>query len=170
MNPQQNQNMPSPMLFMETAFAFQRTAILKAGVQLKVFTAIGEGKETPEQIADRCGASGRGIRILCDNLVISGFLTKEADRYQLTPDSAMFLDQKSPAYLGGALEFLLNPELVQSFDDFAAAVRKGGTMLPGQGSIEPENPVWVQFARAMAPLMGFPAQLLVKLVDPDSRA
>ncbi len=32
-------------------------------------------------------------------------------------------------------------------------VRKGGTVLPGQGSVEPENPVWVEFARSMAPMM-----------------
>jgi len=32
-------------------------------------------------------------------------------------------------------------------------VREGHTTLPGEGSVEPENPIWVQFAEAMAPLM-----------------
>ena len=27
-------------------------------------------------------------------------------------------------------------------------------MLPGQGTVEPENPVWVDFAKSMVPLMG----------------
>ena len=33
-------------------------------------------------------------------------LTKQGDRYGLTLDSSVFLDKRSPAYLGGAVEFL----------------------------------------------------------------
>ena len=29
-----------------------------------------------------------------------------------------------------------------------------------------DNPIWVKFARAMAPMMALPAQLMMKLVDP----
>ena len=32
-------------------------------------------------------------------------------------------------------------------------VRTGRTTLPGQGSVEPDNPVWVEFANSMAPMM-----------------
>jgi ubiquinone/menaquinone biosynthesis C-methylase UbiE len=48
------------------------------------------------------------------------------------------------------------------------AVRKGGTALEGEGTIDPENPGWVKFARAMAPLMALPAQLIANLVDPNA--
>jgi len=50
----------------------------------------------------------------------------------------------------------------------ADAVRKGGTALPEDGTIGPENPVWVTFARAMAAMMDLPSQLLAKLVDPQA--
>jgi ubiquinone/menaquinone biosynthesis C-methylase UbiE len=50
----------------------------------------------------------------------------------------------------------------------AEAVRRGGTALDDEGTIGPENPVWVKFARAMAPLMALPAQLIAKLVDPNT--
>jgi ubiquinone/menaquinone biosynthesis C-methylase UbiE len=33
------------------------------------------------------------------------------------------------------------------------------------GTIAPENPVWVKFARGMAPMMALPAELLARLVD-----
>jgi hypothetical protein len=42
-------------------------------------------------------------------LVHHGFLAKDGGRYSLTQDSAVFLDKRSPAYLGGAIEFLLSP-------------------------------------------------------------
>ena len=37
----------------------------------------------------------------------------------------------------------------------------------GDGTIEPENPIWVRFARGMAPMMSMPAQMMAKLVDPN---
>ena len=49
----------------------------------------------------------RGIRILADYLTILGFLQKLGDRYELTGDTKVFLDRKSPAYLGGAIAFIL---------------------------------------------------------------
>src|SRR5579862_2272699 len=59
---------PNPMLIFETLNAFQRTGALKAGIDLDIFTAIGEGADTVEALAQRTGGSARGIRILCDNL------------------------------------------------------------------------------------------------------
>ena len=156
---------PTPQLFFQTINAYQRTEGLKAAIELEVFTAIGEGKTTAAGIAERCGASERGIRILCDFLCVLGFLTKDGERYKLTPDSAAFLDKRSPAYLGGSLEFLLSPMLTDGFKDLAGAVRKGGTVASEEGTIAPEHPVWVKFARAMMPMMVMPAQLMAKLVD-----
>jgi hypothetical protein len=48
------------------------------------------------------------------------------------------------------------------------AVRKGGTAIEGDGTIGPDNPIWVKFARGMAPMMAMPAQLMAKLVDPNA--
>lgn len=157
--------MPTPQLFFQTINAYQRTEGLKAAIELDVFTGIGEGKTSAGEIAERSGASERGIRILCDFLCVMGFLSKEGQRYKLTQDSAVFLDKRSPAYLGGTVEFLLSPTLTEGFKDFTAAVRKGGTAASEEGTIAPDHPVWVKFARAMAPMMALPSQLMAKLVD-----
>jgi ubiquinone/menaquinone biosynthesis C-methylase UbiE len=159
---------PSPALFFETMNAYQRTAALKAAIELDLFTAIGEGAHTAAALAQRCEASERGMRILCDYLVVIGFLTKDENRYGLTPDSAAFLDRRSPSYIATAATFLASPMLTEGFDDVAAVVRKGGTVISEEGSLEPEHPVWVEFARAMAPLMTLPAELIAKLVGADS--
>lgn len=156
---------PSPQLFFQTINAYQRTEGLKAAIELDVFSAVAEGKTTIPELAQRCGASERGMRILCDFLCIMGFLTKEDTHYKLTAESAMFLDKASPAYLADAKDFLLSPMLTQGFKDFAGAVRKGGTVVPDEGTIAPQHPIWVKFARAMAPMMALPAQLMAKLVD-----
>ena len=156
---------PSPQLFFQTINAHQRTEALKAAIELEVFTAIGEGNSTAAQIAQRCQTSEKGMRILCDFLTIMGMLTKQDDHYALTLDSATFLDKRSPAYVGGATEFMCSPMLTEGSKHMAEAVRKGGTALENEGTVAPDNPVWVKFARAMAPLMALPAQLMAKLVD-----
>ena len=159
------QAQPSPVLFFDTVNAYQRTAAIKAAIELDVFTAIGEGIITTQALSERCRASERGMRILCDYLTIIGFLIKGNDGYGLTPDSAIFLDSNSPAYAGGAIEFLLSPMLTRGFDDLTQAVRQGGTALPEEGTIAPEHPVWVHFARAMSTMQTMPAQLMTRLVE-----
>lgn len=165
MDTQTHAQQPSPEHFFETVNAYQQTASLKAAIELDLFTAIGEEKTTAATIARRCGASERGTRILCDYLVVIGFLTKEGGHYGLSPDSAMFLDRRSPACIASATTFLTSPYVMDGFKDLAAAVRKGGTVISQLGSLVPEHPMWVEFARAMASFMALPAELIARLVD-----
>jgi 2-polyprenyl-3-methyl-5-hydroxy-6-metoxy-1,4-benzoquinol methylase/predicted transcriptional regulator len=156
---------PSLDLFFETVHAFYRTETLKAAIQLELFTAIGEGADTIEAIAQRCNASERGIRILCNFLVLMGFLKKEnTGRYSLTRDPKAFLDKRSQFYVGGAIEFLLSPTQTEGFRDLTSVVRKGMISLPAGGVLAPEHPVWVTFARSMMPILGLPAELLASML------
>ena len=157
----------SPKLFFETINAYQRTAAITAAVELDIFTSVGENGATAAETAKRSGASERGTRILCDYLTLLGFLTKSGNRYSLTPDSAMFLNRKSPAYTGGIIKFLRTGELTRGFDKLAAAVRKGGTADTELGTTAAEHPVWVEFARAMGPIMVPGSQALAEMVTLD---
>ncbi|HEV7699780.1 MAG TPA: methyltransferase dimerization domain-containing protein, partial [Pyrinomonadaceae bacterium] len=87
----------TPDLFWQTMTAFQASAVLKAAVDLEIFTKIGEGNTTAAEIARAAGAAERGVRILCDSLTTIGFLTKSGDGYALTESTAAFLDKRSPA-------------------------------------------------------------------------
>lgn len=158
---------PSPALFFETINAFQRTEALRAAIELDLCTHIAAGRRTADEIAAACGASPRGVRILADYLTMLGFLRKQGDRYENTPDADAFLNRNSPAYLGDAVGFLLTPELREHFTNLTAAVRKGGTVVSAEGTVSTDNPIWVAFARAMAPMMRLPAEMLAGLVGGD---
>ena len=119
--------------------AFHKSAALKAAVELDVFTAIADGVATPAGLAAKCGAAERGVRILCDYLVVQGFLSKAGDAYGLTPVSSTFLSKRSPAYMGSAVEFLMSPVLNAGFADLAGAVRRGGTTIPQQERSRPST-------------------------------
>jgi len=156
------QQMPSPDLYFDTIFAFQRSAALKAAIELEVFTAIGDGARTVKEIAKACGASERGIRILCDYLTTIGFVTKSGDGYELTADSAVFLTKHSPAYLGGTADFLYSAELTGHFEGLTETVRHG---MSQANIVADEHPAWVQFARAMIPMMMPSAQAIADILD-----
>jgi ubiquinone/menaquinone biosynthesis C-methylase UbiE len=159
---------PNPMRIFQTLNAFQQTAALRAAIELDVFTAIGEGQATVPEIARRASASERGTRILCDYLTLMGFLSKNSTHYGLAPDAAVFLDRRSPAYMGTVVRFLNAPEMVRAYDNLAEAVRRGGTVMSEEGTVGPENPLWVEFARSMAPLMVMPAEAIAQIVGADA--
>ena len=154
MHPAKSADAPvTPGLVFEMLQAHQRTSALKAAIDLDLFRAVGEGPGDVASIARHCSASERGIRILCDFLTINGVLVKENGRYRHSPTSAAFLDPRSPASLASIAQFLGNPAMREPYDRLAEIVRTGRTVLPGDGSVEPENPIWVQFAETMAPMM-----------------
>lgn len=143
----------TPAIVFENLQAHQRTFALKAAIELDIFGAVGQGPGDVASIARHAKASERGTRILCDFLVVNGLLQKDNGRYQHTPSSAAFLDPTSPACLASVVQFLSLPELRAPLEHLADIVRNGRTVLPGDGTVEPENPVWVEFAQSMAPMM-----------------
>jgi SAM-dependent methyltransferase len=154
-----------PERIFETLNAYQKTAALKTAIELDVFTAIGQGTNSAAALAKKCQASERGIRILCDFLVVNGFLAKNEQRYELAPDSAIFLNKQSPAYIGSAVGFLTLPELTDPFKDLTAIVRKGGSLEGDATTSDPDSPKWVEFARSMAPLQKLAAEGLAESVN-----
>ncbi|MEO7028203.1 MAG: class I SAM-dependent methyltransferase [Acidobacteriaceae bacterium] len=144
---------PTPELFFNMLSGHQRTAALKTAIELDLFRAVGEGPGDVASLARQCAASERGIRILCDFLTIHGLLGKEDGRYRHSPTSAVFLDPRSPACLAPTARFLLTPALLESYNHLTEIVRTGRTALPGDGTVEPENPIWVEFAKSMVPMM-----------------
>src|SRR5579883_1043801 len=154
MHPAKTNEAPlTPAIVFEMLQAHQRTSALKAAIDLDVFRAVGEGPGDVASIARHCAASERGIRILCDFLTINGVLVKENGHYKHSQASAMFLDPRSPASLASIAQFLANPAMREPYANLAEIVKSGRTNLPGDGSVEPENPIWVQFAETMAPMM-----------------
>jgi 2-polyprenyl-3-methyl-5-hydroxy-6-metoxy-1,4-benzoquinol methylase len=149
----QSAGVPSPAIVFDTLMAHQRTAALRAAIELDLFRALGEGPGDVSSLARRCSASERGIRILCDYLTIAGLVAKQGSHYSNTQSAALFLDPRSPHCIASAAKFLGNPAMLDPYLRLADIVRSGRTVLSGAGTMEPENPAWVEFAHSMAPMM-----------------
>jgi precorrin-6B methylase 2 len=143
---------------------YQRSAAMRAAIELDLFTAIAAGADTLPALAARCGAAERGVRALANRLVVDGFLLKDGERYRLTPDAAVFLDRASPAYVGSMVTFVAADAILEGFDALTEAVRRGGTAVDAEGTVAPDHPVWVEFARAMAPAAAMSAAVVATVL------
>lgn len=153
----------SPALITATLGAFEKTAALRAAIELDFFTAIAEGADTAEALAERCDAVVRGTRILADSLTVLGFLDKHNGTYKLTRESEAFLDRKSPTYLGDLVKFAASAEKFHRYlDDPAGWVRRGGP--DDLANVAPDNPIWVDFAAGMIPLVQPIARQVAEMV------
>ncbi len=105
--------------------------------------------------------------ILGDFLCIIGFLTNKTAVTRSMglrlPDSSLFLSKRSPAYMGSMANFLVHNTQLAHFRDVAALVRKGGS-IDDDTAATPENPLWVEFARSMAPMAAMSGRLIAPMV------
>jgi 2-polyprenyl-3-methyl-5-hydroxy-6-metoxy-1,4-benzoquinol methylase len=152
---------PTPQRFLEDLQGFQRTQVLRAALELELFTALGEGPTDADALARSVRADPRGVRILCDYLVTLGFLAKDGSEYRPSEDAALFLDRRSPSYIGDVAKFLAAPAVMDAFAHAVEAVRTGGggTALD---SMTPDHPIWLEYAREMGPLFVAPAAAIAE--------
>ena len=105
------------------------------------------------------------MRILADYMTVQGFLRKENGKYQLTEESAVFLDRRSPACMGSMAGFLASEDNVHRFSLLAESVRRGGTALDAGDASKAMDDRWVSFARSMAPMAVPMAGVLSQMVN-----
>lgn len=143
--------------------AHQRSAALKAGVELGVFDALGEGPLSATELAVTAGVAERGMRILCDFLTIHGLIGKNEGQYSHTPTSAVFLDSRSPASMAPTLPFLMSDKILHASRLLSDTIRQNRTALDEPLAGE-EVQEWVTFARTMHPMMGAAADFIAGII------
>ena len=150
---------PENLVF-DIATAYRKTAALIAAVKLDIFTVIGSESMSLDDLVSRTGASGRGLRILCDYLTVIGLLKKQNSYYSLAHIARIFLDETSPSAMGRSIDFLAAPEMLDLFlGDPVSYVQRGGSN--GLAHVSPDNPIWVRFAKAMMPFAAATAKRVV---------
>src|SRR5213596_1481392 len=115
----------TPERLMELSFAYAPPLIISAGVSNQVFDSLEDGAKTPEQVAEKTGASARALRILMNALVGLVLLKKDRQgKYSLTPESAAFLVSKKPGTHAGFFGTIA-PQLISRWLRLTDVVREG---------------------------------------------
>ncbi|GIW42362.1 MAG: O-methyltransferase [Candidatus Binatia bacterium] len=158
----------APEALVDTLFSFLRTGVVKAAVELDLFTHVARGASTLGEIARAAGAPERGVRILLDVLASQGFVTKEGDRYSLPPLVEMLLSRDSAHYAGDFSRITANPLIWQGVGNLAEIVRQGR---PPDSTVDvEEHPFWREFAEASERASELPASGVAGLVAAEGLA
>ncbi len=139
--------------------SYQLAQSVKGALDLELFTHIAAGSHTADEIAQQCGGTVKGVRVLCDYLTVHGLLTKTGQEYNLTADTAPLLDKRSSRYMGQVAGFFVHPVMVAKYNDVAALVRNGGAT---DHTLSPNEKMWVEFARSMATMFDLPASIVAQ--------
>jgi hypothetical protein len=79
---------------------------LLAGMQLDLFSRIGDGFSTPAVLAERLKVDPDRLMRLLNALTLAGLLRHEGGRYANSPEAAAFLNRHSPDFLGDQHDLL----------------------------------------------------------------
>ena len=75
-----------------------------AGIQLDLFTPLGDGPRTVEQVADALAIDSDKLSALMYILVESGLLTVEGDQFSNSPEANHYLVKGNSGYMGAGYE------------------------------------------------------------------
>ncbi len=123
-------NFPNPSRIMDLATGYWGSAALLAAVQLQVFDLMADGPQTADWLASCLGCNARALGTLLEALVSLGLLHRYASpsssdpaQFGNTPDSASFLVNSSPAFIGSAI--LWSAGQYTAWGNLAATVKIG---------------------------------------------
>src|SRR2546422_4397605 len=118
----------TPQRILEVGIGFWPAKVLLSAVELGLFSALGASSRTAEELRVILGLDPRATPDFPDALVALGFLERQGEgptaRYRNTPETAAFLDRRSPRYVGGFLE-MANARLYPFWGDLTEALRTG---------------------------------------------
>ena len=114
----------TPEGIMGLGLGFWGSKTLLSAVELGVFTELGDGSLTGDELAARYQLHPRSARDFLDALVALGMLDRDGDRYANTPETALFLDRNRTSYIGGMLE-MANARLYRFWGSLTEALHTG---------------------------------------------
>jgi len=117
-----------PSRIVQTAFGFWNSKVLLTAVGMGLFTRLGDKRLTGAELVAALDLHPRANPDFFDALTAMQFLDREGSgpeaEYFNTPEGSLYLDEKSPRYIGGILT-MLNARLFRYWNDLPDALRSG---------------------------------------------
>ncbi|HEY7090952.1 MAG TPA: class I SAM-dependent methyltransferase [Tepidisphaeraceae bacterium] len=121
---QQKNNDLTPDRVFGFAWGYTIPLVIEAAIGNHVFDSLSVGPLTLDQLAEKTGASRRGLRMIANALIGVQLLAKEGDRYTLTPESSAFLVSAKPGFQGGIFKHI-SKQLIPKWLELSNIVRNG---------------------------------------------
>ena len=125
----------APQRILEIAFAFRKSKVLFAAVELGVFAALSKGPLELAALAASIGLNERAARDFLDALVALRLLERDQRNwYASAPDAALYLDPASQHCIGAVIVYqdrLVYPTWARLSDGLRDGKPKGGPFAAG---------------------------------------
>jgi DNA-binding IclR family transcriptional regulator len=129
---------------MDVCMGFWPSKTLLSAVELDLFSHLGGESMTGDEVGKRLGLHARATYDFLDALVALRFLERDGDgadgRYRNSAEAAAFLDEKSPAYIGGFLK-MCNARLYRFWDELTEALKTGATVHDHRVTLSVHQPI-----------------------------
>ncbi len=180
--------LPRRRMLDELVRGMRQAAVLKAAIELEVFTRIAEGNRSLPAFLRITGLNERGARLLLDALVNIGLISKAGFDYMLTPTTEAFLVKGKASYLGDAVLTELawdaraqTPRAVKTGKPLGTLIADGtsrlrvaratATWADWQTAVQEFEPVWEQLGSMKQSgtemhLLGLGAESAIRLLGP----
>ena len=103
--------------------AYWRGCTLQAGVRLEIFTVIGDGRLSYEEVSEKAETDKRATELLLNALASMGLLKKEGVLYSNSSIAADSLLKNSPGYMGHIIQH--HHHLLDGWAQLDSAVKTG---------------------------------------------
>ena len=113
----------NPGELLEISGYYWKTCVLHTAVKLDVFTVIGDGHLTGEEISQKLNGAQKGVERLLNALTAMDLLEKTDGKYANSPVSRFFLAKDSAKYIGHII--LHHHHLMESWSQLDQAVMTG---------------------------------------------
>ena len=108
---------------------YRISRIVLTAFELGIFTTLGDGSKSSEEVATRIGADSRGTDRLMNALCAIGLLEKKDGKFTNGWPASEFLVEGKPGYMAGIMHSV---NLWDSWSTLTEAVREGGLVLSGR--------------------------------------
>ncbi len=115
----------SPSTITDSVYAFREARVLLTAYELDLFSLLGSGWKSSEEVARLAETNPRATDRLLNALCASGYLVKRKGEFSNTPLASRFLVKGNPGYLGGLMHQV---SLWNSWGTLTDAVRMGSSV------------------------------------------
>jgi ubiquinone/menaquinone biosynthesis C-methylase UbiE len=116
----------SPSTIMDSVYAFREARVLLTAFALDLFSLLGDGWKSSEEIAQLAETNPRATDRLLNALCASRYLVKKKGKFSNTPLTLRFLVKGKPDYLRGLMHQV---SLWNTWSTLTDAVRKGSSVI-----------------------------------------
>jgi hypothetical protein len=164
-----------PSRIMDVGMGFWSSKVLLSAIELDLFTHLGDTSMAGDEIGELIGLHPRAVYDFLDALVSLRFLERDGDgadgRYRNSAETAAFLNENSPTYIGGFFK-MVNARIYGFWADLTDGLRSGQPQNELKVGGEPmfdqlySDPARLdQFLHAMAGVSHGPSQALAEQFD-----